>query len=275
MAEKLHPNQSIPAPASRPHAIVIDQHGIAQSSVPVEIHAVVEQPSQGFWQVAKDWQGLEGGVFAVVAAVLGGLFIWRQTLTNKRIETDRLTRQLRARRATLPLTLSVLLDWADECGAVLLRAYQQAEAHAKISTVSLERLPGLPTDAAPTLERFVEAANDDGAAAVANLLRDIQVFWARMLGAGFVDGAKDARSVYAEDLRSHLIGISTIAARVASLFDYSRRRAEVTPADPSWTQVRTALNLMGADKDIQPKLYQLLDEREARGVGPGYVNMDG
>ncbi len=250
--------------------IVIDQHGNVKSDPPVTIQMVADQPHAGFWQAAMDWQGLEGGGLAIVAALITGKYIVNQTKKSQTIEDDRVARQLRALRAVLPLALSNLADWADACGDVLLKARSRAGG-VGVSKAALGTMPLLSNDILAQLQGFVEAADTKGAESVANLLANIQIFTARMRNAGFLPGGYAAKNQVVNDLDSHLLGIGAIAAHVATLFDYSRRRSEETPALPGWDGVRTSLKLIGADPLTEPSLFQRLDAREARKAGPGYL----
>ena len=250
--------------------VVIDEHGIVQKAGPVTLHAVVDKSPGGFGQTVKDWQGLEAGGLAIVAAVIGAWALNRQTTQNRTIEINRLKRELRARRSVLPLTLSSLGEWADACGELLLDAYHKAHGTG-LARTAVQKMAPLPGEIVIQLERFVEASDDTGAASIANLVGDVQIFVSRMRGAGFLPGIGRGKNQVPSDLESHLLGIGAIAAHIGALFDYSRRRSETTPAHPTWDEVRTSLKLIGADPAVDPKLFARLDGREKTGRHPGYL----
>lgn len=251
--------------------IIVDAHGVVQSAPAVTIQAIVQQPPSHDWlQVAKDWQSLEAGALAIIAALIGACALYGQTKTNIDLEKARLSRQLRARRAVLPLTLSSLHGWSDACGRSLLRTYHQANGSA-VLLANAQNIPRVPPEAVPSLERFVEACDEAGAVSVSNLIGDIQIFEARTQSFGLPSSGIGQRNVLCADIESHLIGIGTIAAQIGTLFDYSRRRSEETKARPNWDEVRSALSLMRCDPLTEPNLFTRIAGRETQGRQPGFL----
>lgn len=233
------------------------------------MRAVVTAPKKDWIEIAQDWQGLEAGALAIIAAIIGLIALNRQTRQNALIEQDRIARQLRARRAVLPLTLSALSDWANSCGLILLDAMKKIASQSVFTSDG--EMPELPGNLVRDLERFVEACDESGAASISNLLGDIQIFDARMRSAGFIASGQKTRHQASSDVESHLIGIATIAAHIASLFEYGRRMSETTIERPTWEDVRTALRLIGADADFQPNLFKRVNGREKVGKKTGYL----
>lgn len=250
----------------------MDEHGHALDAPQLSPRAITDQPGGGFVHALAEWQGLEAGALAIVAALIGARVLNRQTRQNRSLEEDRRKRRLRALRAVLPLTLSSLAEWADACGSALLDATDRSKGVGLVRS-ALPSVPAIPAEILPQLEAFVEASDEAGAESVANLLADIQIFSSRMRGAGFLPGSRPPRNQVVSDLESHLLGIGAIAAHIAALFDFSRRRSDATPSHPTWLEVRTALKLIGADPDSHPKLFARLGGRERSGRTPGYLGV--
>jgi hypothetical protein len=74
----------------------------------------------------KDWQSLVGGVLAIVAAGVGGLFIVAQTKELRRQENDRRLRRHKAARAVMPLALSATCEYTKNCATVLRQILSSA-----------------------------------------------------------------------------------------------------------------------------------------------------
>lgn len=258
----LRPTHSLPTRTVTPvHS------DVAASSRPIHVTVVMPTEHHGF---LYDWQTLEGGALALLGAVATVIIIARQIGSTERQERARVARELMAARAVLPLTLSALSEWCEACGRILLADYGTGKIVISPSG-EVRTMPSVPTDAIKGLERLIAVSDCGAADAVANLVGDIQVFVARMQGDGFLDTSYPVPSRLVLDMEGHLIGIAAIAAHVASMFDYGRRRSDQIPAGATWKQVRTTLDLFGADKDRQRKLYAMADAREVAGRRPGYV----
>jgi hypothetical protein len=67
----------------------------------------------------KEFQTLISGMLAIIAALMGGGFVWHQSKSAARVEDRKRLAKFDAVRATLPLTLSALMDWAESNIATL------------------------------------------------------------------------------------------------------------------------------------------------------------
>ena len=167
-----------------------------------------------------------------------------------------------------------MAGWAADCTTVLLRDYAGAPTDRRSSGLRAHAMSIAPSAAILDFERFVEAGNAASAESLANLMADIQIFSARVNAAGYFPGSPSTWRQTGHDIESNLLAIGAISAHIAALFDYGRRQSEEAPAWPSWSQVRTALRLAGADEDLQPDLFGLLEARERNGRQPGLLHPD-
>ena len=86
------------------------------------VRSLSRNPSiEHFVTIAWLWQTLLAGAMALLAALLGGFFIYQQITASSVLERERLRRQLEAGRAALPFLLSALLEYLESCTAILLQ----------------------------------------------------------------------------------------------------------------------------------------------------------
>lgn len=205
-----------------------------------------------------DWQQLLGGLFAIAAAGLGWLAINRQILQADAHEAERNRRKHAAARAMLPLALSSITEYAQECSDGLLPIYESRKDEVIPETVW--HAPKVPAEAAVDLRAMIEASDPTESRPVAKLLARIQVQAARLrsLESGLRPGGSDATVVVALNVEQYAVDTIEIAAIAAAHFKFARGETDILPsAYPSREDAFNAASQLG----IYPGLYPRIDER--------------
>jgi hypothetical protein len=186
-----------------------------------------------------DWQTLIGAGIALLAAYIAARAVWAQIELIRSQEAERIAARRRAARATLPLTLSVIVRYAEDVAVRLVRLEEHLKALRKPSpgiflgdpTYSP---PSIPSEAIPSLERMIEVAEPEIADRLAALIRAIQILSGRAdekiakSGAPFVE------------ITSAIVDAGRTLAIVNSAFSYARGRGDTVVA-LTWEDVRHAL----------------------------------
>ena len=221
----------------------------------------------------KDWQTLVGGVLAIAAAVLGGLFILNQTAESRRQEQARLARQQAAARSVLPLALSGLVEHAERI-AVALDALRATAVRriVRAPTGTTFTAPQVDPKVIEPLRSVIESASELIGDRVAQVIAEVQVLDARVRSVekslhpashGIMPGTSSLVTTY--NLIDYIINAATIYARSAALFSYARRETDAAPEHfPTEHQLVTALNLLGFDQSTHEEIYGMARARAAR-----------
>jgi hypothetical protein len=183
------------------------------------------------------WQTQIGAAFAVAAALLGASVIYHQTKTTERIEKVRRDRRALALRSVLPLALTELSDYAENCAQINSRllALSGPIIHLNLN------YPEVPSGLVDLLTELIEAIDRDHAKPLSILINKIQVQHAKARGTA----RRAARNgVVPQRLIDGVIDAAEIHARCKKLFDYARSDADkpATPITPR--NVKEALLLM-------------------------------
>lgn len=188
----------------------------------------------------EKWQTLASGVLAIVAAIVGGGFIYNQTRQTRSIESDRLDRRHKAARALLPLVLSALIDYSRSVAADLKNFY--LASHGNVvdrNALNAWQIPPVPHDEIRTLTDVVDAASNEVATAIADLIGDIQVQAARLRGL-----QSETRITSKTDLEEYILDVAEIYAQCENMFDYARRETDIVQPEIKYEDIRRSLRLM-------------------------------
>lgn len=185
-----------------------------------------------------DWQTLLSGLLALFAAVVTVRNLKKQILQGKKQENDRLRRQHGAARATLPLTLSGLVETMRQ----ILAALHQVKSDLKQqSLVQNFNPPPPPTEAIEELQQIILSTDKpDVIQPISEIIRQMQTLWAR------VEVLRDptqqaARAGLSIELNDWIIQAAKVHALIESLFDYARCEAENGPANVKWERAESVL----------------------------------
>jgi hypothetical protein len=217
--------------------------------------------------VLDHWQTLVTGVLAIVAAFIGGGFVHYQTQMARVADRDRLTRRHAAARSTLPIVLSGMMEYARHVGAGLRRLYlSSADDSVPRDAIVGWEIPLLPTDATRALSEVIEAASNEMAEVISDLLSQLQVQNVRLRGMkdDAIVGTPGRRNLLKIELDSYIIDIADIYARCEALLGYARRETDTANADPSSEDLRRALFLMGFHEAAFDRVKEALQRRAQR-----------
>jgi len=210
----------------------------------------------------KDWQTLVAGVLALGAALIGGRYIMVQVRESRRQENDRIGRAYAAARATMPLALSAVSEYAMECGRVL----RPLHAGAKDETIGHRGVtfPPLPVEVITAFQRIIETAPEPRVSGVfARFLCALQVQTARLdsVKTDLSAGAPSAVMVVSAELEDRVLDAAVIWARAAALFEFARGESDEVPREFNGADRLTALHLMGFYDYEQERLYETANGR--------------
>ncbi|CAO1649879.1 hypothetical protein [Parasphingorhabdus sp. NYA22] len=218
-------------------------------------HASCDIPADwinDFSQCLYEWQGIEAGALALLAALIGAIFLNRQISQNERHEVERIARQHKAVRATLPLALSglcetmrqMLLELND--AKIVVRKQQYTKDFNPPATpdqhLSEFQAVIISTDAPSVVEPISE------------IIRQIQTLWSRVEVLQNKT-EQERRAGLVENIDDWMIQSAQIHAMVESLFKYSRSVEEMGPSEVSWERVESVLfQLEMEDKELVKRI---------------------
>ena len=223
-------------------------------------------PNGRYCEVLKflyDWQSIIAGLFAIVAALIGGMFIRRQIELSDQHEKERLRRKHAAARAMLPLALSSLSEYARECAQLLRNIHIQSQGEAvPLSALQNLKLPALPMDTTNDLRSMVEASGPTEGRAIATTLSNVQVLASRLSSLHI---KSNTQVVVLANIEDYIINAAEIQARADELFDYARGETEDVPAsDPSVDSLRRAIFILRFHETRFDRIRETITRRGAR-----------
>lgn len=201
-----------------------------------------------FSQCLYEWQGIEAGLLALIAALIGAFYLRRQISQHEKLETERLDRQHNAVRTTLPLTLSGLCESLRLMLVALDAAKRDVIANGL--TTNFEP-PRTPVEHVRELHAVVASTSDNSVVKpIANIIRELQTLWARVSLLKNPDEQK-SRAGLKEEINRWIIQTAQTYALVESLFDYARAEAESGPTAVSWERAESIIFFLRIeDKDL-------------------------
>lgn len=235
----------------------------------------IQDPWAGLMAIMGYWQTLITGIAAVLAAAL--------TIgQSHRTERRRLRRQINAARATFPLVLSGVSEWAMEVAQLHMKIFALSE------TTGVERVPypGLdaidkaardfpkptvPTQLVTELKQMIEATDDEAVVRrITLMIGGIQILTSRMAGLG-----SDPTMTSRNQLIEQVIRAGVVYAQALSMFMYARQTTETVERSVEWDLVRTCLPMMrfrepeGTDFDLFADVLATIDKWKESGMKPG------
>lgn len=196
----------------------------------------------------KDFQTLIGAATAILAAIIGGMFINRQIRATIELERQRRLAKFDAARAMLPLHLNEVTRYCRQTGRVLRRLIENLPPGELIEPENVREvvLPELPKPAATALRDLIEYTDDSRLRDVfSTLLSKLQIQHARL--SDLPEWADDpAERIWVKtNVEQAVIDVAEIHARTESLFSFARRRSETAPLLPSFSTISVALSSLG------------------------------
>lgn len=214
--------------------------------------------------LAETWQTLISGLLAIVAAIIGAAFVYHQTRQARAFERDRLIRRHAAARSTLPLVLSNIMEYARTVGRDLHALHLGgADDHVGRDALIEWSIPPLPRDETRSLAEVIEAASNDVADVIADLLGKLQVQAVRIRGlqADVAAGTAGRRNILKSEIEEYIQDVAEIHARCELLLDYARREADAVQQFPTAKDKLRALFLMGYHERAFDRLKATVQRR--------------
>lgn len=200
--------------------------------------------------VAREWQGLVAGTFALLAAAFTARAVVMQISSAESLEQTRLeearalderntARDLLAARSVMPLTLSVLADYATSVAVSAHKVLNQMPKGGSLSRrlMTMPEMPSAPASIIADLQNFIRVAPTDLGTSVADILADLQLLRTN---------AEDSwlKSLIFRPKWEGLIGRAAVLyARIDALYPYARRQVETAPSLPEEYNVDIVLAL--------------------------------
>jgi hypothetical protein len=213
-----------------------------------------------------DWQTLIAGTLALIAAVIGAIFLRRQIRQTSHIENSRRERKQTALRAVGPLAMAAIVEYAIECSDVLKRLYAQCQGQALPQKgITVPTLPPLPSDTIERLAELVEYSRVGETDLIEDMLSDIQVQRARLRGT-LRDVGNPNKTITRANIESYIIDTGQIYARAAASLDFFRRTSATLREQIDWNDVRRALNNLDFYDTSYPSVYAAINLFEGKGI---------
>jgi hypothetical protein len=176
------------------------------------------------------WETLVTGIGAVVAAFFTVRHLREQISQTQKLAEDQRQRRARAARATLPLALSQLAQYATSCikGLYDLRPYFQAD-HSMDDLVQRAKKcaawesPSLSDDVLNSLKECIEVIDDEPAQAIIQLIRHLQIQRSRLQE--YISRAclnDNTHLVSLLNIEHGMCDAAEVHARTSTLFPFSR-----------------------------------------------------
>lgn len=211
------------------------------------------------------WQTLITGGLAIAAAFIGGLFINRQIAAARQADAEARRRKLDAARATLPLTLSALSEYATGCNKALKMLHGTQDSGSIPKQADPAPTVVVPVDVIVELRLLIEFGDAPVGTAIRKLLSELQVQIARIatMTKQLKQGYDDDHSITVLNVETYMIDTADIYARCAALFDFARGKTDTLPGAPLRADIKSALRQTGVWEDNFSRVHQLAESRYA------------
>ena len=209
-----------------------------------------------------DWQTLIGSFLAVFAGGVSVIFLQRQINQADSHEQARLRRRHQAARATLPLTLSGICEWARQMAIELDRAKREIANLGAAQFAGKFGPPVPPEEHVEDIQAVIETTDDSTVIEpLCEVIRQLQTLWSRT--SELNDRIEMQRRVGVErDIDPYIIQTAQVYALAESLFDYARSEACEGPTTVEWDRVNQFLMRIGIETRA---LFTIVDERSKNG----------
>lgn len=219
------------------------------------------QTSECFIQWAYDWQTLITGVAAAFTVYL----LWKQIHVADRHEKARIERKARAFRATLPVVLSNICQYADDSLKYwkkwhdyrdwTLKGSTQSDGFATILTPPVPIIK-LPPDIVSYLQEFIESSlRHDVNLRLEDILRRLQIMDSRIVS------SIDPEPIGIVYIGSQIMDSAELYAISSSLFSFARSEDDEDLIKVDVEDVYKALKLNYIHKESHPIIWERIERR--------------
>lgn len=201
------------------------------------------------------YQTFIAGFIAIAAAAIGAQAVYAQIRQTDEESKNSRKRKARATRAMLPLALSSVMEYAEQCLKAMNALRPQCVGQALPSPVPNVPDPvEWPEQALVLMRDYIEHADDEVAVPLTNLISKLQVQRSRFTEVLRHAGGVPARATpLSLNLESYVMDAAEVYARASSLFGHARRDVAVPQLKSA--DVTTAMNLMGMNDFDDASLY--------------------
>ena len=199
----------------------------------------VPNPASASWPVTTrctllkffyDWQNVLAGFFAIFAACIGAFVINRQIRQADEQERERIRSRHSAARAMLPLALSSLVEYTQECADRLRALYDRRKGETiPENELPLFKPPNVPTSAVVDLRAMIESSGSHEGRALAIVLSRVQVQASRLRSLTQKQSPASVTVVTASQVEQYIVDTAEIFARASSWFGFARGDDEQPP----------------------------------------------
>lgn len=188
------------------------------------------------------WQAQTGVAFAIAAAFIGAAAVLYQTAAARQVEDDKRKRRAEALRATLPMPLSELADYATGCA----ESYAQLLGHPPDLPIIAPGLqfPSLPVGLSDRFTEMIEASEATHVRPLVLLIRQVQIHHARMQDTRARAEGRHGAILVRQNVITYIVDAAEIYARCDGLFLYARGEPNKAATRIHADDVRRALFLM-------------------------------
>ncbi|MGV3513320.1 MAG: hypothetical protein ACO1OX_15065 [Novosphingobium sp.] len=206
--------------------------------------AVLTDWFNDFSQCLYEWQGIEGGILALIAAYFSIRALRRQIEQAERHENERLDRQHNAVRATLPLTLSGLIE---NCQNMLTALNDAKRIDLDVDASTEVYLPPVPAAHISELQDVISSSRSDHLPAyIGKIIQEIQTLYAQVSTLNNRQ-ERQRRVGLDRDIDIWILQAAKIHALVEGLFDYARYKVSKPPTSAAWERVESAIFQRGVE----------------------------
>ncbi|MHA1564340.1 MAG: hypothetical protein ACTSX7_03400 [Alphaproteobacteria bacterium] len=215
----------------------------------------------------KDFQPIIGSILALFAAVLTIFFINRQITQTDRHAKEQRRRRNASARAVMPLELSTLCTYAEQCAMFLAELYPAPNEDGNIRAPEgwSTTVPVVAPEAVSVLRECIEFADEAIAHVIEDLLVKLQVQGSRLQGVRAdllgTSATSSAARISRMDLDTYIVDAIEVYACAALLFEYARRETDEAPRAPNLKDMATAAKLSGIRNHRFPRIHEILERR--------------
>jgi hypothetical protein len=208
-----------------------------------------------------DWQSLIGAILAISAAAIGSILLYKQILQSDRHEKKRVERRLIAVRASLPLTLSQICEFASDSFGQLLAARSERSDDELGPLAAGFSPPSIPMTVISALQEVLEATDDPKIIdLISEIIREIQLISARC------NSLLDPHEISGNfricgKMDEYILQCARLHAISGSLFPFARRETDSSPDCIKWDQVYSFLFLKNVHEFSHPGVHAILKRR--------------
>ncbi|RUX75595.1 hypothetical protein EN925_19635 [Mesorhizobium sp. M7A.F.Ca.US.006.04.2.1] len=235
--------------------------GAHDACSPVAHYGLCQFSSNFHWEWLYDYQTLIAGLVALAGAWWGVRAINMQMRQEICLEAERLASRRAAARATLPLSLSLLSEYAEECASILRSLLDRCVDGSLPRSVKVKDFPTPPAEAIQAFKEMTEVSLPTDRETLAATLTKIQIQRSRI--SSIVPKRRPERMIVAAaNLEEYILDAAEIYARSAALYDYARRKTEKIPdAVVTIDSQISALNNLGIFDELRERLVATLRRR--------------